>query len=217
MQARGKEVEIMQQLNEKAMTDEETDCDDTVLVKRTPPWRNTKLMKTLDSRKDSKSDTIPKKERRTGRPSERSPPKNLPTWALRDTCTSESYSSSLSDAFSPAPSQAISPESPMQFPAQSRGLSPISSQSSSPTPNHTSPPMRIQPSTPSRVSPICTPLSHNMRFNPGNMGSNGRDTTPSDNGDSLSDGESDDIDEMSTWIRAVTGVKVRLFKCLQPI
>ena len=28
MQARGKEVEIMQQLNEKTMTDEETDCDD---------------------------------------------------------------------------------------------------------------------------------------------------------------------------------------------
>ena len=56
MQARGKEVEIMQQLNEKAMTDKETDCDDTdlnVLVKRTPPWHNnklTKLMKSLDSR-----------------------------------------------------------------------------------------------------------------------------------------------------------------------
>ena len=84
MQARGKEVEIMQRLNEKAMTDEETDCDDTMLVKRTPPWRNkklTKLMKTLDSRKDSK---LPKKERRTGRPSEKSPPKKLPTWALRD-------------------------------------------------------------------------------------------------------------------------------------
>ena len=211
MQARGKEVEIMQRLNEKAMTDEETDCDDTMLVKRTPPWRNkklTKLMKTLDSRKDSKSDTIPKKERRTGRPSERTHQKNFQRGHL-ETCTSESYVSSLSDVSSLAPSQTISPESAMQFPAQSRGLSPISSQSSSPTPSHmlTSPPMRIQPSTPSRVSSIHTPLSHNMCFNPGSMGSNGRDTTPSDNGDSLSDGESDDIDEMSTWIRAVTGVK----------
>ena len=49
MQARGKEVEIMQRLNEKAMTDEETDCDDTdlnVLVKRTP-WHNNKLTKLM--------------------------------------------------------------------------------------------------------------------------------------------------------------------------
>ena len=115
-------MEIMQQLNEKAMTDEETDCDDTdlnVLVKRTPPWRNnklTKLMKRLDSRKYFKSDTVPKKERRTGHPSERSPPKDLPKWTLRNTSTSQPYSSSLSNASSPAPSQTISPESPVQFP-----------------------------------------------------------------------------------------------------
>ena len=102
-------MEIMQQLNEKAMTDEETDCDDTdlnVLVKRTPPWHNnklTKLMKSLDSRKDFKFDIVPKKEHRTGHPSERTPPKDLPKWKLRDTSTPESYSSSLSDASSPAP------------------------------------------------------------------------------------------------------------------
>ena len=44
MQVRGKEVDIMQQLGEKAMTDEETDSDDpNLLVKRTLPWRSKKL------------------------------------------------------------------------------------------------------------------------------------------------------------------------------
>ena len=120
----------MQQLNEKAMTDEETDCDDTdsnLLVKRTPPWRNnkvTKLIKTLDSRKDAKSDIIPKRSRKTGRPSERSRPKDLPEWALKDVdaSTTEPYSSSLSDASSPVPT----PGSPMQCPTQNQGLTPTS-------------------------------------------------------------------------------------------
>ena len=200
MQARGKEVEIMQQLNEKAMTDEETDCDDTdlnVLVKRTPPCRNnkpSKLMKRLDSRKDFKSDTVPKKEHRTGHPSERSLPKGLPKWTLKDTFTSEPYSSSLSNASSPTPSQTISPESPVQFPTQNQGLSPLLCQSSSPTQSQmfSSPRMQNQPcaSTPRIPSRglLCTPLRRNMHFHHGNVGSNGHDTISSENNeDSLSD------------------------------
>ena len=67
MQARGKEVSIMQNISEKVMTDEETDCDDgqAVLVRKVPPWRSeklTKLMRTLDNRKNTKSDLAPKKE-----------------------------------------------------------------------------------------------------------------------------------------------------------
>ena len=48
-QAWGNEVEIMQQLGEKAMTDEEIDSDDpNALVKRTLPWRSKKLSKLIN-------------------------------------------------------------------------------------------------------------------------------------------------------------------------
>ena len=64
MQVKGKEVEIMQQLSEKVMTDEETDCELNVLVRRTPPWRSkklTKLMRTLNSHKSKKSEAYRRK------------------------------------------------------------------------------------------------------------------------------------------------------------
>lgn len=191
MYASKRKVEIMQQLNEKAMTDEETDCDDidsNRLVKRTPPWRSnklTKLIKTLDSRKDMKSDTMPKKDRKTGCPSERNPPKDLPKWALRDDSTSEP---SLSDASS-------TPESPMQCPTQNQGLTPVSSRSSG-----------LPGLTPlSRFS--ATHASFHSQTPPSTPTMHDESIPQSPSNSFSSDSDYDENDETSAWIRAVTGLR----------
>ena len=215
MQAKGKEVEIMQQLSEKVMTDEETDCELNVLVRRTPPWRSkklTKLMRTLDSRKSKKSEALPKKERRTGCFSERSPPKDLPKWALQDppVSTSHQYSSSMSDASSPNPL----PSSPVASPVSPQCEVTLPSQSSPPMQASTSTPMQsstprlsIRPSRSTSISPISTPLSHHVSILQGSTSSSANDSSSLESNleDCLSDMDSDD--EMSTWIRAVTRVK----------
>ena len=179
----------MQQVSEKAMTDEETDCEDNepnILIRRPPPWRSNKLMKlmrTLDSRKNAKSESVPK-ECRTGRLSERNPPKDLPKWALQDasTSTAHQYSSSLSGASSPdtLPSQTLSPiPSPVSSPSQSQVPSTLPNQSSPPAPAQTysSTNTIMQSSTPrasiracrsSCISPVNSPLSHHVRILPGN-------------------------------------------------
>ncbi len=43
-QAKGRELKILRQLNEKSMSDEETDGDEpNTFIKRSPSWRSDKL------------------------------------------------------------------------------------------------------------------------------------------------------------------------------
>lgn len=82
----------MQALNEKYMTDEETDSDDedrTTLVKCSLPWRSAKcdrFLRTLDDRyaesREKKNNSKPLKPRKVGPDSERSPPQNAVAWAV---------------------------------------------------------------------------------------------------------------------------------------
>lgn len=213
MQAKGKEVDIMQQLNEKVMSDEETDCDEpSILVKRTPPWRSeklTNLIRALDNRKDDKSEAVPKKEGKTGPPSLRKQPTSLPKWAV--SCSSTSAS--------PVQNQASSSEQrELSSPAQSQLFSPAPSQTSSPTQSLTS-----QPSTPTlvrsstrvshrRVSlplpPIHTPLSSRVHLSQQERDVQcGLSSNDSFSGESSPGDNCDSDDEMSCWIRAVTEVK----------
>lgn len=206
----------MQQLSEKIMTDEETD-DDTesnILVKRTPPWRSnklTKLIKTLDTRKDAKADAQPKKGRKTGHPSERSPPRDLPKWALKD--TSERYSSSLSDTSSPVSTPASHPtENPELTQTSSRSpfsqsssqaLTPLSHNQSSRTPlSHQSAPRTSAPHSLFHSPPVHT-LPATSRVHSGESSTSLSPIGSTSNEDSLSENDDDDT---SVWIRALTGV-----------
>ena len=158
------------------------------LVKRTPPWRSIKLMKTLDSPKDLKSDTMPKKDCKTGCPSEPNPPKDLPKWALRDDSTSEPNSSSLSDA-------SLTPESPMQRPMHNQGLTPVSSQSSS-----------LPGLTPlSRFS--ATHASFHSQTPPSTPRMHDDSTSQSPRNSTSSDSDEDENDETSAWIWAIPGLR----------
>ena len=60
-QSKGKERRLLKLLNEKVMSDEETDSDEAnSFVKRSPPWRSHKLdrlFKALDERYDLKNQT----------------------------------------------------------------------------------------------------------------------------------------------------------------
>lgn len=81
----------MQQLGEKAMTDEKTDSDDpSVLVKRTLPCHSKKLS-TLTIAIDNRN--MSKKVHVIGSP--RKLPKQIPKWASTDTNSSHSSSSSI--------------------------------------------------------------------------------------------------------------------------
>ena len=79
---------LLGKLNEKYMTDEETDTENDGFIKRTPKWRNShlsKLLMKLDEKcsKSSKMDkTRPMKPCRQGPYSDRMPPLNAPKWAL---------------------------------------------------------------------------------------------------------------------------------------
>ena len=74
-------MEIMQQLSEKAMSDEETDSDElNSLVTRAPLWHNEKLStlrRALEQRKDTRSDAAPKT--------------NAEKWAVRVTSSSQDF------------------------------------------------------------------------------------------------------------------------------
>ena len=81
------EIKVMQSLNEKFMSDEETDPEDgTSFIKRSPSWRCEKLnslIKKLDKRHLKKrNNSKPSKERRVGPESGRPPPSNAPSWAI---------------------------------------------------------------------------------------------------------------------------------------
>lgn len=84
----GREVPVMQALNEKFMSDEETDSEDSnSLRKRTPRWRSerlNKLIQKIDKRytiSREKENSKPLKIRKTGTPSERLMPACAPHWA----------------------------------------------------------------------------------------------------------------------------------------
>ena len=88
--AKGREADIMQTLNEKYMSDEETDTEDPqALVRRSPSWRSEKLNKLiqkLDERyirsRENKDNSKPMKVRKVGSSSTRSLPPNAPRWAV---------------------------------------------------------------------------------------------------------------------------------------
>lgn len=85
--AKGQEVRVIQSLNEKFMSDEETDMDDPdSFVKYFLKWRSTEcnqLFKKLDQRymdtRERKVNSKPLKKRKIGSFSDRGPPKNAPT------------------------------------------------------------------------------------------------------------------------------------------
>ena len=98
----GREVVIIKGLNEKFMSDEETDSEDSeTFVKRTPNWRSNKLNKLIDKlderyvRSREKKDTSkPCKARKIGLPSQRPIPLSAPKWATTVELTSASSSPS---------------------------------------------------------------------------------------------------------------------------
>ena len=85
--AKGDEIKVIQSLNEKFMSDEETDTEDSKsFIKRSPSWRCEKLnvlIKKLDKRHlKKKNNSKPSKERRVGPESGRPAPSNAPSWAI---------------------------------------------------------------------------------------------------------------------------------------
>ena len=115
-QARGREIPVMKALNEKFMSDEETDVEDVeTFIKCSPEWRDeklNKLIKKLDERyilsKEKKGTSKPTKARKTGPPSNRPIPVSAPTWAT----TSESTSlSSPATSVDRSPTSVTSPQS----------------------------------------------------------------------------------------------------------
>ena len=81
----------MKEINEKVMSDEETDPDEpNVFIKRSPLWRSQKLnslVAVLDKQYGAKHGTFVKKTRKIGQPSERVPPRGLPKWAISSNYT----------------------------------------------------------------------------------------------------------------------------------
>ena len=90
-----KQEQLLKSLSDKYMTDEESDNDNGILIRRSPRWRHEKLTQLfykLDKKyvRSSKSEkSRPLKPRRPGPHSERKPPTNAPKWAI---ATSESAS-----------------------------------------------------------------------------------------------------------------------------
>ena len=78
-------------MNEKYMTDEETDSEDDVLVKRSLKWRSSKcnqFFKKLDERylqsREKKGNSKPLKSRKIGPDSDRPAPLDALSWAVRE-------------------------------------------------------------------------------------------------------------------------------------
>lgn len=95
-QAKGKQHQLLCKLNEKAMSDEESDPDEqNSLIRRPPPWRNEKLnalFASLDQQYEAKHSPSTKRKRKIGPPTERIQPRGLPVWALSTAHTPESRS-----------------------------------------------------------------------------------------------------------------------------
>ena len=82
-----RQVAVMKKLGEKFMSDEETDNEDnSVLIKRSLPWRSSalnKLILKLDNAYLKKKDNSkPSKKRVDGSWSNRAPPVKAPAWAV---------------------------------------------------------------------------------------------------------------------------------------
>lgn len=81
------QMTVMQKLNEKFMSDEETDNEDgSVLIRRSLPWRSqalNKLIMKLDKAYLKKKDhSKPSKKRVDGSYSNRAQPANAPAWSV---------------------------------------------------------------------------------------------------------------------------------------
>ena len=78
------EINVMQSLNEKFMSDEEIDPEDGTSFKRSPPWWCEKLSSLIKnwikdiSRKKLKTFKVQRVGPKSGRP----PPSNSPSWAI---------------------------------------------------------------------------------------------------------------------------------------
>ena len=81
-----KEKKILKMIDDKFMSDEETDAESSTLIIRRLPWRSenlTKLLSHIDNRMASKKGIKPMmKVRRYGQDSERRPPSKHPSWAV---------------------------------------------------------------------------------------------------------------------------------------
>ena len=82
-----RQVAVMKKLGEKFMSDKETDNEDnSVLIKRSLPWRSSalnKLILKLDNAYLKKKDNLkPSKKRVDGSWSNRAPPVKAPAWAV---------------------------------------------------------------------------------------------------------------------------------------
>ena len=83
---------MVQKLNEKYMSDEETDVEDnSLLLKHSPTWRSERLntlIQKLDFRymeaRKKKENSKPLKARKDGSPSKRGKPPNPPKWAVKE-------------------------------------------------------------------------------------------------------------------------------------
>ena len=101
----GREIAVIKGLNEKFMSDEETDSEDSeTFIKRTPKWRSNKLNKLiekLDERYVRSREKIynskPSKARKIGLPSERPVPVSAPKWATTAEPTSSNSPASSVD------------------------------------------------------------------------------------------------------------------------
>ena len=82
-----RQVAVMKKLGEKYMSDEETDNEDnSVLIKRSLPWRSSALNKLIFKLDNAylkiKDNSKPSKKRVDGSWSNRAPPVNAPVWAV---------------------------------------------------------------------------------------------------------------------------------------
>ena len=148
----------MKIMHERMMTDEETDTEEpNTFISRKPPWRSEKLnilFRALDERyHSSHNGKEPRRNRKVGPPSDRSPPTGVPSW-------------SLSGSTSAPSSSTASPIEPPNSGASHTTLSAASSSAASPMvpPNsgvlhttHADRSAALSPST-SSISSVASPM-----------------------------------------------------------
>lgn len=204
----------MKQLNEKLMTDEETDTEEpNCFIRRSLPWRSEKLnrlFKTLDERHDSKHDSSVRRNRKIGSPSERGYPKGLPAWSLSTPSTSLSTPTPSTSSLTPTPSPLISSRtSPSHITAVAS-----SPQSTSSTPLHVENFSEVRDSN--HLSFCNTPLSRrstqprtSFRSHQQSPAAYFQTSEHYENAiisPNVSEQELDEGDELTDWIHAVTSV-----------
>ena len=129
----GREIAVMQALNEKFMSDEETDSEDSnSFLKCSPTWRSDKLNRLIqkldkryfDSRK-KRDNSKPLKSRKNGAPSKRLQPACTPKWAIAITLEGSCSDSPTVSDISPDESASGCPTTVTSNPS-----SPVTSQDS---------------------------------------------------------------------------------------